>query len=598
MHEKVKAALANLPQKPGVYLMYDINHKIIYVGKAVNLKRRVKSYFVKPASSPKVSQLVTKICDLETIVTSSESEALILECNLIKKYLPRYNVMLKDDKAYPYLKITNEPFSRLIIARRIINDGAKYFGPYTDTSAMKELLELITARFQLRTCTNLTRQTRPCLQFHLHRCLGPCAKLISLEAYQNEVSAVKELLEGKTKNLTYKLQQELKGAITNYAFEKASRLRDQLAAIPRILQLQQALILDKRPMDIIGLALDAAKTQWACQIFLMREGKLIGRERYLIACQGESEAEMSAAILKQHYLNRALPREIVLNELPETEELNAISKLLSKRAGHQVKLTRPSRGTKLKLLNLANQNAMKWLSEQPLALNETATNKLAAALKLNGKKLRRIECFDISHTQGTETVASMVVFIDARPSKRDYRRYKIRSTEGKPNDFEAMREVLFRRYKDAEKLKNLPDLIIVDGGKGQLSIAIQVLSDLDLIKKVPVIGLAKQEEEVFRPGVKESLKLAKSDAALHLIQQLRDEAHRFAITFHRKLRAKRNLTSSLDMVPGIGPKRKAMLFQIFGSLEKIKQAPVSQLATLPNMNKALAKKLHEALADF
>lgn len=594
MLEKVKNALNNLPEKPGVYLMYDAKHQIIYVGKAVNLKRRVKSYFIKPPPSPKVAHLVAKIQDLETIVTTSESEALLLECNLIKQHRPRYNVLLKDDRSYPYLALTNEPFARLIIAKRLTPGYASYFGPYTDIGAMKELLELIKTRFPLRTCANLARQTRPCLQFHLHRCLAPCAKLISAAEYQVLVSAVKDLLEGKTKTLLHKLQRELKQAVASYAFEKAAMLRDQLAAIPRIAQLQQAMILNKRPMDIVGLALDPAKNQWACQIFLMRDGKLIGAERYLISYQGETTKEVVAAMLKQHYLSSTVPREIVLNELPETSELNAISVLLNTLAKHQVKLTKPSRGTKLKLLHLANQNALKWLNEQPIALNSAATTKLAKALQLKKTALRRIECFDISHTQGTETVASMVVFIDGKSSPSDYRRYKIRSTEGKPNDFEAMREVLFRRYHEAQ---SLPDLIIVDGGKGQLSMAIQVLSDLKLTK-VPAIGLAKQEEEIFIPHQASSLKLAKDDPALHLIQQLRDEAHRFAITYHRKLRAKRNLASKLDAISGIGPKRKAMLFQIFGSLEKIKQAPVAQLAALPGMNKALATRLHDALNDL
>ncbi len=592
--ENIRKALAVLPDKPGVYLMHDKEGKVIYVGKAVVLKNRVRSYFRNLAShTPKVKAMVAKIADIETIVTSSEVEALILECNLIKKYRPRYNIMLKDDKTYPYLKVTvNEEFPRLYVTRRQLRDGARYYGPYADAGAMHATVKLLRSMFPMRTCRKMNTE-RPCLNYHIKRCLAPCAGLVSREEYGSMIKAVCMVLDGRTAELERDLKKRMQAAAENYAFEEAARLRDQLQAVERLNEQQKAVTSNNTDMDIIGFAQDM--TGICIQIFFVRKGKLLGRDNFFLQDEETSRAEVLTAFVKQYYNDASfVPREIVLPALPENDEQAIIEQWLSEKAGHKAELICPQRGTKKELLQLANDNAVKLLQERLRRGQLSLKNDLEAAEELQqalglAKPLERMDCFDISHTQGSETVASMVVFRNGSISKKDYRRYKIVSAEGKPDDFKSMQEVVYRRYRDYE---DLPSLVVIDGGKGQLSSALEVIRGLGL-HDLPVIGLAKREEEIFKEGQSESILLDRDSAALHLIQRIRDEAHRFAITYHRKLRGKRNLVSVLDHVEGIGSKRRQELWKAFKSIEEMKAASVEELAAVESMNYAAAQKLYD-----
>ena len=592
--DSIKNALAVLPDKPGVYLMHDAEGKVIYVGKAVVLKNRVRSYFRNLAShTPKVKAMVAKIAEIETIVTSSEVEALILECNLIKKYRPRYNISLKDDKTYPYLKVTlQEDFPRLYMTRRLLRDGSKYYGPYADAGAMHATVKLLRSMFPLRTCRKMNPD-RPCLNYHIKRCLAPCAGYVSKEEYGQMIKSVCMVLDGRTTELERDLKQRMQAAAEDYAFEEAARLRDQLQAVERLNESQKAVTNNGGDMDIIGFAQDM--TGNCLQIFFVRKGKLIGRDNFFLQDGGEAQQEVLTAFIKQYYNDATfIPREIVLPQLPEAEEQQLIEAWLSGKAERKVELFVPQRGVKRELLQLANDNALKLLSERlrkgslSLKNDEQAAEELQQALGLE-HSLERMDCFDISHTQGSETVASMVVFRKGSISKKDYRKYKIVSAEGKPDDFKSMQEVVYRRYKDYE---DLPNLVVIDGGKGQLSSALEVIRGLGLAD-LPVVGLAKREEEIFIPHQSTSILLDRDSAALHLIQRIRDEAHRFAITFHRKLRGKRNLVSVLDHVEGIGPKRRQALWKAFKTLEAMKDASVEELAAVEGMNTAVAQTLYD-----
>ena len=592
--EKIQQALAVLPDKPGVYLMHDAHGKVIYVGKAVVLKNRVRSYFRNLAShTPKVRAMVGKIAEFETIVTSSEVEALILECNLIKKYRPRYNIMLKDDKTYPFLKVTvNEDFPRIYVTRRQLRDGAKYYGPYADVGAMHDTVKLLRSMFPLRTCRKMNPD-RPCLNYHIKRCLAPCAGYVSREEYGNMIKSVCMVLDGRTTELERDLKRRMQDAADNYAFEEAARLRDQLQAVTRLNEQQKAVTGSGGDMDVIGFAKDT--TGICLQIFFVRKGKLIGRDNFFLPDGGEAEEEVMSAFVKQYY-NEAtfVPKEIVVPYLPDEEEKQLIEIWLADKAGRKAELVLPQRGVKRELLSLANDNAKKLLEERLRKGSLSLKDDLAAAEELQlalalPNPLERMDCFDISHTQGSETVASMVVFRNGSISKKDYRKYKIVSAEGKPDDFKSMQEVVYRRYKDYE---DLPSLVVIDGGKGQLSSALEVIRGLGL-HDLPVVGLAKREEEIFIPGQSESILLDRDSASLHLIQRIRDEAHRFAITFHRKLRGKRNLVSVLDHVEGIGPKRRQELWKKFKTLDAMKQASVEELAAVDGMNYPAAQTLYD-----
>lgn len=592
--DNIKNALAVLPEKPGVYLMHDASGKVIYVGKAVVLKNRVRSYFRNLAShTPKVKAMVAKIAEIETIVTSSEVEALILECNLIKKYRPRYNISLKDDKTYPYLKVTmQEDFPRLYVTRRQLRDGARYYGPYADAGAMHATVKLLRSMFPLRTCRKMNPD-RPCLNYHIKRCLAPCAGYISNAEYHKMIKSVCMVLDGRTTELERDLKQQMQEAADNYAFEEAARLRDQLQAVARLNEAQKAVTNNGGDMDIFGLGQDM--TGLCVQLFFVRKGKLIGRDNFFLPDGGDTPQEVMTAFVKQYY-NEAtfIPKEVVLPYLPEEDEKQLIETWLADKAQRRVELLLPQRGVKKDLLKLANENAVKLLNERLRKGSLSLKNDLQAAEELQQAlglehPLERMDCFDISHTQGSETVASMVVFRNGTSSKKDYRRYKIVSAEGKPDDFKSMQEVVYRRYRDYE---DLPSLVVIDGGKGQLSSALEVIRGLGL-DDLPVVGLAKREEEIFKPHQSESIMLDREGAALHLIQRIRDEAHRFAITYHRKLRGKRNLVSVLDHVEGIGAKRRQELWKAFKTLDAMRAASVEELAAVEGMNHAAAQTLYD-----
>ena len=592
--DNIKNALAVLPEKPGVYLMHDASGKVIYVGKAVVLKNRVRSYFRNLAShTPKVKAMVAKIAEIETIVTSSEVEALILECNLIKKYRPRYNISLKDDKTYPYLKVTlQEDFPRLYVTRRHMRDGARYYGPYADAGAMHATVKLLRSMFPLRTCRKMNVD-RPCLNYHIKRCLAPCAGYISKADYHKMIKSVCMVLDGRTTELERDLKQQMQEAADNYAFEEAARLRDQLQAVARLNEAQKAVTNNGGDMDIFGLGQDM--TGLCVQLFFVRKGKLIGRDNFFMPDGGDTPQEVMTAFVKQYY-NEAtfIPKEVVLPYLPEADEKQLIETWLADKAQRRVELLLPQRGVKKDLLKLANENAVKLLNERLRKGSLSLKNDLQAAEELQQAlglehPLERMDCFDISHTQGSETVASMVVFRNGTSSKKDYRRYKIVSAEGKPDDFKSMQEVVYRRYRDYE---DLPSLVVIDGGKGQLSSALEVIRGLGL-DDLPVVGLAKREEEIFKPHQSESIMLDREGAALHLIQRIRDEAHRFAITYHRKLRGKRNLVSVLDHVEGIGSKRRQELWKAFKTLDAMRAASVEELAAVEGMNHAAAQTLYD-----
>ena len=591
-NDKIEKALAVLPAKPGVYLMRDITGRVLYVGKAKNLNNRVHSYFRNSGrQSVKVVALTSHVEDLETIQTDSEIEALILECNLIKKYRPRYNIMLKDDKTYPYLKITlQEPFPRMYITRRVVKDGGKYYGPYPDVGALRATMKLLRSLFPVRNCRNMN-QDRPCLQYHIKRCLAPCVGKVSRADYGELVKSICLVLDGKTKELRRSLKERMQEAAAEYAFEAAARYRDQLQAVERLEESQKA-VLEGGDMDIVGYAADTFSV--CLQVFFVRGGKLIGRKDFMLPAEGEPETAVIAAFLKQYYNGEDvfLPKEVLVSHLPE-EELNTIREWLTERAGHKVTLAEPRRGDKAKLMQLACENALKLIREQERKGQMQQKTEEAAAEELQrvvGAKrpLARMDCFDISHTQGSETVASMVVFRYGSPSKKDYRRFKLASTEGKPDDFKSMQEVVYRRYKDYEEL---PDLIIIDCVKGQLAAALKVIRGLGL--DIQVISLADQRDEIFLEGESQSIYLERESPALHMIQHIRDEAHRFAITYHRKRLRRRNLVSVLDTIAGIGPKRRQALWKAYASLETMKAASEEELAAVEGMNRAAARTLYE-----
>lgn len=598
MNDAIKETLAVLPNAPGVYIMHDASGKVIYVGKAVILKNRVRSYF-RPASqvSPKVRAINAHVASIETIVTASEMEALILECNLIKKYRPRYNIDLKDDKTYPYLKITvEEAYPRMVLTRRVLKDGARYYGPFADAGALRDTMKLIRTMFPLRHCRNLNAK-RPCLQYHLHRCLAPCTGKVPVSEYRQLVDSVLLLLDGKVAQLEKELTAKMQEASDRLEFEAAARYRDSLLSVRKLAEKQKATT-ESGDRDVVGLAMDDSGV--CVQVFFIRSGKILGRDSFFLDQEiGEPGGEVLADFLKQYYHeNHRPPREILVSEELEDSDRTLLSQWLSTLNEKTVELLVPQRGLKHDLVLMAVNNAKKNLEERLRRGQASGQTGLDAAEQLQkalglGKSLERMDCFDISHNQGRETVASMVVFRNGEPSKKDYRRYKLRSTEGKPDDFKSMQEVVYRRYRD---LEDLPSLIIIDGGKGQLSSACEVIRGLGITREdVPVIGLAKREEEIFKEGAHTSILLDKMSPALHLIQHIRDEAHRFAITYHRKRLARRNLVSVLDHLEGMGPKRRAALWKRFGSLEAMRQASVEDLAAVESMNRVVAERVHAFL---
>ena len=596
MTDLVAEKLKLLPASPGVYIMKDAQGKIIYVGKAILLKNRVRQYFQSGKNhSPKVRAMVARIADFETILTGSEVEALILECNLIKKHRPRYNISLKDDKSYPYVKVTlQEEYPRAFITRRILKDGARYFGPYTNAGAVHESLRLLRRLFPLRSCKRMA--DRPCLEHHIRRCLAPCTGQVDPEEYAQMIREVCLFLEGRTDAVEKNLEQQMLLAAEKLNFELAARLRDQLRAVRKISE-KQNIVTGSGDQDALGMA--RSELGVCVQVFFIRAGKMVGREHFLLAgSEEEEDAAVLLAFLKQYYHQAAfVPREILLPfPLPETELL---MEWLTERKGARVAIECPQRGTKRDIVRMAEGNASKYLEDEAARLREAnartmgAVDELGSWLQLS-KPPMRMECFDISHIQGSETVASMVVFEGGVPKKSAYRRFKIQSTEGKPDDFMSMREVTRRRYGKASA-EEMPDLIIIDGGKGQLSSALEIIRGAGHLM-VPVVGLAKQFEYIFTEGSSEPVILPRHSQALYLVQRIRDEAHRFAITYHRKLRGKRNMVSILDHVTGIGPKRRKLLWDHFGTLAKIKAAGVEEMAALDGMTLPAAQAVYNFFA--
>lgn len=597
----VAEKLKQLPEAPGVYIMKDGGGRIIYVGKAVVLKNRVRQYFRSQRNhSPKVRAMVSHVADFETIITGSEVEALILENNLIKKHRPRYNISLKDDKTYPYVKVTlGEEYPRVLITRRILKDGSRYFGPFADVGAVHESLKLLRRLFPLRTCKHL-EQGRPCLEYHIKRCLAPCIDKVSREEYQAMVKAVLLFLEGHIDDVGRELQRRMEAAAEGLEFERAAALRDQLAAVRKVAERQR---IDSPKVagdkDVLALARNDVTAVSCAVILFVRGGKVTGRERFFLkGGEDETDEAILAAFLGQYYQQAVfIPREILLPLGLPAQELTVLKEWLEARRGGQVTVGAPRRGTKKALVEMAAENAARYLKDETekLMKERGATAGAVEELKkfLGLKNLpRRMECFDISHIQGSDSVASLVAFEDGAPDKDHYRRYKLKTTEGCNDDFQSMREVLTRRY-GKDTLENPPDLVVVDGGLGQLNAALEIIRGAGH-RDIPVIGLAKQFELVFTEGSSDPIELPRRSQAFFLLQRIRDESHRFAVAYHRNVRKKRNLASILDHIQGIGPKRRQALWKHFGTIEKIREASREELAVVPGMNGSAAR----AVFDF
>lgn len=590
--EALLEKVSHLPTTPGVYLWRDQYNRIIYVGKAINLRNRVRSYVRQDVNrAPKVAAMMKRAVDVETIQTKTEMEALILENTLIKEHHPKYNIRLRDDKTYPYVKISvQEDYPRVYMTRRLERDGAKYFGPFTDVTAVHVVLKLLRQYYPLRTCKSMNVE-RPCLQYHMHYCEAPCFNKVSKEDYGKYVEDIIQLFEGKPTPLLTELKDKMELAAEELRFEDAVRYRDQLKNIEK-LQEKQRMVTQRGDLDVLGIAVDGPL---ACvQLLFVRHGRLLGRENYFVQNEGDAEDVIMTDFVKQYYsATNFIPKEVLLPM--ESEEQPLFKEWLSNLKGQQVDILVPQRGYKRDMINMAHDNAVAFLEERrrqwQYQLDKTggAVKKLAEVLDLP-RLPERMECFDISHTQGAETVASMVVFEGGKPAKKEYRRFKLKTTQGKPDDFKSMAEIMERRY-GKETDWPMPDLIIIDGGKGQLNAALPLIRSVGVID-VPVISLAKRIEEVFVEGQSESIILSHHSPELQLLQQIRDEAHRFAITYHRKLRGKRNLESILDHIEGIGPKRRKALWTYFNSLEAMKQASIDELAQVESMNYKAAERLY------
>ncbi|MCB0118448.1 MAG: excinuclease ABC subunit UvrC [Anaerolineales bacterium] len=614
--EKLQGILKTLPAKPGCYLYHNAEGTIIYVGKAINLKNRVRSYFHADSSHDnKTRRLVRDIADIEWIVVGSELEALILEMNLIKKHRPKYNIRLKDDKRYPYIKIHwNDPYPKVTVTRQMMEDGSRYFGPYTSAWAVHQTLEVLRKIFPYLTCDReiTGNDPRACLYYDIKLCTAPCIAAISQAGYRQMISDLMEFLSGHSEAIVQRLQDDMQKASDEMRFEKAAALRDQLKAMQTIIERQKIVFgSDYADSDVIAMAREDGE---ACvQIFFIRGGKLIGREYFILeGTEDTTDNQVMAEFVKQFYTEAAtIPEQVMLPQ--EIEERIIIAQWLrSKRGGEKVELSVPKEGQPRDLVKMAAENATDTLQslraqwQADSHRQEQALSDLQTYLKLP-EPPNRIECYDVSHTQGVATVGAMVVFEQGVPAKRLYRRFNIDSTSiGKPDDFASMEEMLIRRFrrwkgsqeieadvgsKKDESFSFLPDLIIIDGGKGQLSRIVKVLEDFDLTDKILVVGLAKQEEEIFFPHKSEPLLLPRHSQGLYLVQRIRDEAHRFGITAHRKKRTKLGLASQLDSIPGIGPTRRKALLKHFGSVDKIKEASIEELITVKGMNEAAAKNV-------
>ena len=614
--EKLQGILATLPAKPGCYLYRNAEGTIIYVGKAISLKNRVRSYFHADSSHDnKTRRLVRDIADIEWIVVGSELEALILEMNLIKKHRPKYNIRLKDDKRYPYIKVHwNEPFPKITVTRQMEEDGARYFGPYTSAWAVYQTLEVLRKIFPYLTCDReiTGNDPRACLYYDIKLCTGPCIGAVSKDGYRQMISDLMEFLSGHSEPVIERVQADMLKASEEMRFEKAAALRDQLKAMQSIIERQKIVFgSDYADSDVIAMAREDGE---ACvQIFFIRGGKLIGREYFILeGTEDTTDNEVMEGFVKQFYTEAAnIPEQVMMPQ--ELEERKIIAQWLrSKRGGKKVELFVPKDGQPKDLVQMASENATETLTslraqwQADAHRQEQALSDLQTYLNLPAPP-NRIECYDVSHTQGVATVGAMVVFEQGVPVKRLYRKFNIESTSiGAPDDFASMEEMLtrrFRRWKGSQETESevgskkdeafsfLPDLIIIDGGKGQLGRVVKVMEQFEVFDKVPVVGLAKQEEEIFFPHKSDPLLLPRHSQGLYLVQRIRDEAHRYGITAHRKKRSKLGLASQLDSIPDIGPTRRKALLKHFGSMDKIKEASIEELMAVKGMNETAAKNV-------
>ena len=585
----LKDKLDHLPDEPGVYIFKEGNGRPLYVGKALSLKKRVRSYFGEGSLSPRMESLLSQLQDLEWIVSDSETEAYLLEYNLIKRHRPRYNIRLRDDKSYPYIKLTaNEDFPKVFLTRNPKADGAQYFGPYTNVKAARRSLQLIHRLFPLRRCKGrLKSKIRPCLNYHIKECTAPCVDKINGKDYLSLVKGVSLFLEGRYKKLLFQLKQDMEKASRKERFERAAKLRDCIKAIERIGQTQKVSSFPGQDKDLMGIISEGGE---ACaMVFLIREGKLIDKKHFLLKTAPRStEKDILTSFLKQYYAEAAfIPPEVVLQR--EVHERVAMGKWLSLRRGGRVNLVVPRRAEKLKLMKLVEKNAYMILKQERDVQTAKALLQLKAYLNLKRKPLR-IEGFDISTIHGRYPTGSVVVFEGGKPKKSEYRRFKIKRVEG-IDDFAMLSEVVDRRYRRIIKEKgSLPHLILVDGGKGQVSSCLKVLRGLDL-DDLPLVGLAKELEEVYLPGKSLPLNIAQRSAALRLLQEIRDEAHRFAHTYHIQSRGKKLKASSLDEIPGVGREIRKLLLTRFRSVDQIRKKSWRELAEIPGIGEKRARKV-------
>jgi excinuclease ABC subunit C len=599
--EQLKA----LPAKPGVYLFKDKEGKVIYVGKAANLNSRVRSYFGAPPSlSAKIQRLVAKIQDFEFVVTNSEQEALILECNMIKKYTPRYNVRLKDNKTFPYLKIDiDEDWPGVYITRRVQKDGARYFGPFASAGSVRKTLRLIKKIFPFRSCRKRIdgKDKRPCLDYYIRRCLGPCIGAVEKQEYHDVINQVILFLQGKQELILRELNTKMKAAAQQLQFERAALLRDQIKAIEKVIEGQKIATILHGEKDVIGLAQN--KTRAYVKLFSIRNNKLIGQNHFIMeGIKGESPGQIMTGFVKQYYAAASYIPPLILLQYP-VDEPAVLSEWLEQQRGGRVELQVPQRGAKKKLVDTAAENAAQGL--ELAQAKEMKTEVITSGLRELKQKLRlpktprRIECYDVSNIQGALAVGSMVVLEKGRPKPAHYRRFRIKTVAG-ADDYAMIQETLRRRFKRGLTGEGvwaiIPDLVLIDGGKGQLNAALEVRQELEL-DSIPMASLAKENEEVFIPGNPQPVYIAKDSPALHILQRARDEAHRFAISYHRRLRHKEGIASTLDDIPGIGPKRKRALLKKFGSIEAIKEASPEELSQTEGMTLTLAKTVKEYLRN-
>ena len=616
--ERLRGQIEALPARPGVYLMRDARGEVIYVGKAARLRDRVRSYFGSPRSlEPKTRALRAEIADFEYIVCANAGEALILEAILIKRHQPFFNIRLKDDKRYPYLRIdVQNPWPRVAITRRIGKDGARYFGPYASAGSVRSTLDLLKKLFPYRSCTKeiTGRDPRPCLDYYIKRCIAPCTAYCTEEEYAEVIAQIILFLEGKSGDVLDRLRGGMEAAAGALDYERAAMLRDQMRAIERTVERQMLSTTKREELDVYGLAREGDR---ACvQVFFVRGTQMTGRDHFVLeGVTGESDEAALGSLLQQYYESaQSIPRLVAVPAAPEGRE--ALEAMLSEKRGARVEIRVARRGEKRRLVEMAQENAAealttlkaRWLSDR--TKTATALDELREELSLPDVP-RRIECYDNSNIQGTSPVAGMVVFLDGRPAPRQYRKFRIKTVEG-ADDFATMREVLRRRFKraagrierraletgetdasaDDGDAWDLPDLVIVDGGKGQLRAAAEVMRELG-VYDIPAVGLAKRHEELFAPGEDAPIILPRGSEALYLVQRVRDEAHRFAVAYHRRVRGKAATASALDSVPGVGPRRKRALLRKFGSLKAVREAAVDDIASTPGYTRALAERVKE-----